>query len=229
VLDFAQSDDPFEGTIPCMDQQRDKQRALVNPHLDIAALRLRVEMAESIDGWGMRAGTVINSWTIQETEVEHMWRIYADARRDQHGVAIWSTAGQIHRALANCSEEVHSSRVRYIDYQREVFHKPGEYEHGTWNIMVPLVHKHSHGYVDEKEFRLLHCHSGAGNPNEWWTQFKNCKGHKIRVDLSELISGIVMSPFATTEQRDEVRSLCVNKGVFAPVQFSQRSMLRGCD
>ncbi len=177
----------------------------------------------------MRAGTVINSWTMHETEIEHMWRQYSDARRDQHGVAIWSTVGQIGRALSGAEEEVHASRVRYIDYRNDTFYKHGEYEHGTENTMVPLVHKHSHGYVDEREFRLLHRNRLAGNPSDWWTQYKNCKGHNIRVNLSELISGVVMSPFATTEQKDEVRGLCVNKGVFAPVMLSQRSPLRRCD
>lgn len=229
VIDFALSDDPFEGTIPCADQKRDRNLALRNPNLDIAALKVRVEMAESIDGFGMRAGTVINSWTMNETEVEHMWRIYSDARRDQHGVAIWSTVGQITKALAGTREQIYSSRIRYIDYRNETFYKPNVYEHSTENLLVPLVHKHSHGYVDEREYRLLHQYAGGGNPNEWWTEFGNCRGHKIRVDLSKLISGVVLSPFATTAQKDEVRALCVQKGVFAPVSFSQRSMLLGCD
>ena len=229
LLDFALSDDPFEGTIPCEDQKRDRRIALGNPNLDVAALKIRVEMAESIDGFGMRARTVINSWTINDTEVEHMWRIYADARRDQHGVAVWSTVGQLYKALADAPEQIYASSVRYIDYRTDTFYRRGAYEHGTENVMVPMIHKHSHGFVDEREFRLLHQHIGGGQPDSWWTQYGNCRGHKIRVDLSELISGIVLSPFATTEQKDDVRSLCVAKGIFAPVMFSQRSTLRGCD
>lgn len=229
LLDFALSDDPFEGTIPCVDQRSDRMRALADPNLDVSALKLRVEIAESVDGFGVRAGTVINSWTMHETEVEHMWRIYADARRDQHGVAIWSTVGQLGKALRFAQEDIYATRVRYIDYRTESFYKPGEYEYGTGNTLVPLIHKHSHGYVDEREFRLLHCWRGAGDPNAWWTQYDNCKGHKISVDLNEMICGIVMSPFATSLQRDDVRNLCVQKGVFAPVLLSQRSAIRGCD
>ncbi|MBP7450156.1 MAG: hypothetical protein KA817_08960 [Flavobacteriales bacterium] len=228
VIDFALTDDPFEGTITCVDKHRDKWRALASPNLDISSLKMRVEMAESIDGFGMRAGTVINSWTMHEKELEHMWRIYADAHRDQHGVAIWSTVGQITKALSQANENVYASRIRYIDYENEPFYKKGEYEHGTWNVMVPLIHKHAHGYLDEREFRLLHQYAGGGNPEEWWTDYGSCRGHKIRVDLAELISGIVVSPWTTTQQKDEIRSLCVQKGVFAPVNFSKRSIHRGC-
>ncbi len=230
VLDFAVADDPFEGTLPCKDRKRDRLAALRSPHLDIASFRQRVEMAENADAFAMRAATVINSWTINDYEVDHMWRIYARADRDIHGVAIRSTVGKLHEALENADEQVCGTRVRYIDYRQETFFKAGEYEHGTENALVPLIHKHIQGYRDEREYRLLHQHSGGSfKPEELWTKYGLCRGHKIQVLLPVMVCEVVMSPFATSEQKDEVESLCRGKVIWAPVRYSNRSQLVDCE
>lgn len=231
ILDFSKQDDPYEGSIPCVDRKRARMHALADPRLNVTRLKTNVELAESVEITGILHTTVINSWTINELEADHMWRIYASASRNRYGVAIWTTVGQLHKAIESAKEEVFGTRIRYIDYRRDSFNKPGEYEHGLDNVMVPCVHKHAQGYTDEKEYRLLHTYRGQGpyKPDELWTVYGNCRGHKIRVDLNTLISGVVLSPFATEKNRQQVERKCRRAKVFAPVQHSHRSPLRDCE
>lgn len=219
VIDFADSD-PREGTIPEMDKAFDRKRALMRSS-SIEQLKMEVEIAESIDGWGMREGTVINSWKIAETEMDHMWRLYARIGEGATGVAVRSTVGMLKSSFQGQERIIHGSRIRYIDYDRDRFFQAGVYEHGTENVMTPVIHKNVHGYPDENEYRLLHSHTHGGNPKEWWEPFGACRGCKVSVDLSALIAEVVVSPNTSDEARVEVEALSRSQYVFAPVRHSK--------
>ena len=209
VIDFV-TDDPNEGTIPQRDQQRDRLLALSRPHPTISSLVSAVTVANGIDGWGMRHATVINCWTMRPTESRMMWIAYAGiGDGTSRGIAIRSTVGMLKKALEGQPEEVNMSSVRYIDYENDVF------EDGTGNAMTPILHKSVHGYSDEQEFRLIHRHSMTEpfQKEKLWDEYPGCRATKIKVNLSNLLCEVVMSPNATDDDLNTAQALCASKGV----------------
>jgi len=220
VIDFARSD-PFEGTKPERDKMNDRRHALRSSN-SIEELKVRADSAESVDVYGMRQRVVVNCWKMAATESNHMWHLYSKVSDGSIGVAVKSTVHAMHNALANQPSLIHGSKVRYIDYEQDTFKKQGEYEHGTANVMVPMIHKNIHGFPDENEYRLIHQYTGGGMPDEWWDEYDGCRGCMIKVDLPELITEVVLSPNSSEVDRLQIEELCRSKFVFAPVRHSKQ-------
>ena len=230
VMDFA-DDDPLEGTIPERDKAID-QAYVISEHIQRPmapdTLKARLDSAVSIEGWGTLESVIINCWTMCEEDTHHMWRLFAQdekATKDEpakYGVAIRTRIELLPIAFANQPMEILGSAVRYIDHRTERFYAKDQYEHGTENVLVPIIHKHK-AFEAEREFRLMHQFSGGFKAGELWDAYDSGRAKKITVNLPVLISEVMMSPHSTPHHKAEVEALCAAKGITADVRWSKLS------
>ena len=77
--------------------------------------------------------TYINCWNIAEHESAAMQKLYV---KNDYGIAIQSTFGQLSKALDNTNYKIYTGKVRYIDYEND------EIEFG--HIFQPFLLRENH-------------------------------------------------------------------------------------
>lgn len=131
----------------------------------------------------LKAINCVNCWNQYEYESYALWKVYSDLNQ---GIMIKSSFKRIISAFSEAEEKVICSRVRYIDHEKDSI--------DIGNTITPIVHKHR-AYSYESEVRLIHEVEQKGWVHDWENEeFEN--GVKIKVNLSELIDEIIISPFA---------------------------------
>jgi len=181
-------EDRFEGTLPKISRKlladwfrRDGVTVPPNGNIDE---RIKEEVERQINfGEKYKALTCINCWNEYQGESYALWKVYSDLNQ---GIMIKSSFSRIIKAVKESKEEIFCSSIKYIDYEKDSM--------DIGNVMTPIVHKHK-AYSYEKEIRLIHVVSNEGWRHDWDNE-KYEKGIKINVDVQELISEIVISPFA---------------------------------
>ncbi len=126
----------------------------------------------------------INCWNEFKGESYALWKIYSDLNQ---GIMIKSSFKRIISAFSESKEIIYCSRVKYIDYDNDSI--------DIGNTMTPIVHKHK-AYSYEDEIRLIHEVSNVGWIHDWENE-KHENGVKVNVNLQDLISEIVISPFSS--------------------------------
>lgn len=212
-LFFCRADsfsDPFEGSIP----KREAEDRIAN--LDKAArvygLKFTKEKADEkvkdtaeIHKYFKKA-TVINCWHINEHESDGMWQLYL---KSNEGVSIKSSVKKIINAFAKAPEGICISKVRYIDYDKDIWHHETEYPNGPtngYNFYTPLVHKRIE-FKHETELRLLHDVKESVNDIQFWCKQKFEKGMMISVDLNILIDEIIIPSTADEHIENKIKDL----------------------
>ena len=104
-------DDPFEGTIPKKEAEfRAKTHENEKTIENISNLHRR-----------FKRRLTVNCWHINNSENDAMWRLYLD---DNCGVTIKTTVKNLLNSFENTTEEIFCSKVRYIDYEEDIWSPP---------------------------------------------------------------------------------------------------------
>ena len=86
----------------------------------------------------VKKATVVNCWHMNESESDAMWRIYL---KTNEGVSIQSNFLRIEKAFENTTENICASKVRYIDYKKDIWYNKEEYPICSLNTITPVIHK----------------------------------------------------------------------------------------
>lgn len=179
-LFFCRSDkfeDPFEGVFKLKDFERNKGIFSLQ-HLT-------------------KKFYFLNCWHINENQSDAMWKIFLNTN---NGIAIKSTVDRLINGLAPAKENIHISKVYYRDFKKvtfgELFFEPqNKLLDGTGNSLNQFNYKRI-SFEHEKELRLYYIDRPIphaikdGIPREPLTE------KRIDVNLQEMISEIVIAPFA---------------------------------
>jgi hypothetical protein len=153
---------------------------------------------------------VVCCWHINESESDGMWKLYL---KDNEGGAISSTIRNLYKSLANTPQKIGSSKIRYIDYDKDKWYHPIDYPHINYNFYIPYFHKRSE-FLHENEFRLYHLVEDAIDNNSFWNNQPNHRGMFIPVDIQLLINEIILHPTADNEVHEMTEKL-INKHGFS--------------
>lgn len=129
--------------------------------------------------------TLLNCWTINQSESYALWKIYLGGSKS--GVAIRTTVSKLTKAINNAvdeyDEDIYISKVKYTDFIKE---EP----ENRFNVITTK----NKFYDYEKELRLFIFHypfsEGGKRP-----PYDINIGRRLKVDISELIDEIYISPF----------------------------------
>lgn len=214
-LFFCRADkfsDPFEGSLPKKEaecriktfkdqafyfqQTFDKDSALKNI-IEIQNLHKR-----------FKRGVVVNCWQINETESDAMWRLYL---KDNEGVAIQTTTQKMIKTIKNTNEEIGISKVRYLNYENDVWYHAIDYPHTSYNFIIPFIHKRIE-FKYESELRLFIQIQEAIDNENYWDNEKIEKGKLIPIEIDLLIDKIYLPPTIDQKATDKIIGLSKSFG-----------------
>lgn len=150
-----------------------------------------------------RRSYIVSCWHMNENKSEAMWKLYLNQDK---GVAIKSTVGQLLNSLNENDFQFIDSKVRYIDYEKDIWFDPVEYPIKAYNMFAPFVHKRK-SLKHENEFRILHNVPDAYSDANYWEKQINTKGKFFKIDLQNLLSEIIISPFVDEKFIDDIISI----------------------
>jgi len=206
---FCRSDkfsDPFEGTSPKKEVEYRPttfQQICRFYNIPFSTEKFNEVEAKKIDfNRRTRIGTIVNCWHINNYESDTMWQLYL---KTNEGVAIQSNPKRIFNSFIETKESIYSSKVRYIDYNRDIWHHPTEYPIESENSLTPFIHKRVE-FKSECEFRLFHIlHDVLFYQGEkYWDNQENHIGKFINVNIEELIEKIVFPPTIDTKSQEKI-------------------------
>ena len=209
ALFFCRADqlpDSFEATIPRKEAEyRAKTHENEKTIENISNLHRR-----------FRRRLTVNCWHINNSENDAMWRLYLD---DNYGVTIKTTVKNLLNSFENTTEEIFCSKVRYIDYEEDIWSPPTI---KGYNMLTPILHKRKE-FVQENELRLIH--DININPysdfNEYWQKQPKEKGKDIQVDLVKLVNAIYLAPKSAVAQKDRIENIIRENGFNFKVEKSK--------
>ncbi len=216
-LFFCRADifsDPFEGTYPKKEIEfRPLTYQQICNFFNIPFVKNKFEENERkrIDfNKRNRSATIINCWHINNYESDAMWRIYL---KTNEGVAIQSTPKRIYSSLDETNEIIYPSKVRYIDYETDIWFDKTEYPIEVENSMTPFIHKRKE-FSTETEFRLFNIVMDVlfYEGENYWNGKENCKGKFIKVNVKELIDKVVFPPTLNNQRQNEIIDLVIGLG-----------------
>lgn len=147
----------------------------------------------------IRNHVLVSCWHESEHESEAMWKLYAtDA-----GIAVRTTFDSLSRSLVG-ETGFHIGRINYIDYENDLINHDG-------NAFPKFLHKRK-SFEHEREVRVACLH---------FSPDYDYVGAYFPVDLSVLIEGIVVAPFAPDWFVELVGHVSTKYGLEASVSKSQ--------
>ena len=147
----------------------------------------------------IRNHVLVSCWHESEHESEAMWKLYG---RDA-GIAVRTTFASLAGSLVGESH-FHIGRISYIDYENDLINHDG-------NTFPRFLHKRK-SFEHEREVRVACLH---------YSPDYDYVGVYFPVDLSILIEGVVVAPFAPDWFVELVGHVSARYGIGAPVTKSQ--------
>lgn len=226
ALFFCRADrfsDPFEGSIPKNEAEyRIKMFEGVSKFygepFDIKAAEEH-EKAYSATHKKMKGAALINCWHINKYESDGMWQRYLKSNK---GVSIKSSIDRINRSLIATPEQIYLSKIRYIDYDKDIWFNSIEYPNRYYNFFTPLVHKRKE-FIHEQELRLLYHIQDAEKDVQYWNNQEFEEGMMISIDLDILIDEIVIPPTADEYIENKIKKLLTKHGMEKTIRKSRLS------
>ncbi len=200
-------EDTFEGSIP-IKEAKHRSDFMTNGLLGdtITALN-QIKGIQKLHK-KLKKAIVINSWHINDFESDAMWKLY---QTGQKGVAIESTVGKILKGIKKPNENISISKVRYIDYENDIWFDKDEYPFRGYNMITPFVHKKIE-FRHEQEFRIFEQIEGAILQDDYWVTQENENGKFIKVDLEEIVENIYFHPDIDKDMRSKIIVFCKKFG-----------------
>lgn len=214
-LFFCRADkfsDPFEGSLPKNEADyrlityKNDSHYFQNSYDEVQALK-NIAGIKSLHQ-RFKRGVIINCWHINEAESDAMWRLYL---KDNEGVAIQTTRTRMLKTIEETTEEIGLSKVRYLNYETDIWYDPIDYPETNYNLIIPLIHKRVE-FKHESEFRLLIQIQDAIDNESYWDKEKSEKGRFIDVNLNILIDKIFLPPTIDKKTADKIINLSKSFG-----------------
>ena len=211
-LFFCRADkfsDPFECSTPKREYQYREVVAFGRSQQDTIRAKQQVEEMSNFFQRAKRA-TVVNSWHINTNESDAMWRLYL---KTSEGVAIQSNISRIKEALQETPELLYSSKVRYINYETDIYHHPIDYPVTGLNTITPVIHKRIE-FSHEAEFRIFYDITDAVSDINgiYWESQPNPLGRYFIVNPNLLIDKIVFAPTADNYCKEKIKKIVKEAG-----------------
>jgi len=158
----------------------------------------------------LKRSTIVNCWHINTGESDAMWRLYL---KDNEGVAIQSPAKTLFESLNGTPEIIHPSKIRYLNYDLDIWYHPEDYPHIHYNLIIPLIHKRTE-FCHESEFRLFIDVPEAVENENYWVQpdGNESKGKMIHFNIEHAIERVIFPPTSNHLVDDRIRSLTLDFG-----------------
>lgn len=191
-LFFCRADkfsDPFEGSLPKREYDFRNKRGFVK---GFEQLHLN-----------MKKFTLINCWHINENESDAMWKLYL---KSNEGIAIQTTVDKLCSALNNSKSTFLVNKVRYLDYDKDIWFDEKDYPESSYNAIKPLIHKRIE-FAHENEFRILFEIDHEYQTSDYWEKEKSSIGKNIEIDFSNLIDKIILPPNSDEKVREKVEGI----------------------
>ena len=221
-LFFCRSDkfsDPFEGSIP-----KKEVDYRVTESLRVAGFHKRemtvAEAKEKSKEMGdfhrrFRRSFIVNCWHINKGESDAMWRLYL---KTNEGVAVQSTANRLQDSLRGFNGEVMMSKVRYIDYDADIWFHREDFPYRGYNVLAPIIHKRT-AFIHESELRVFQQIQEAVNNEKYWKDGEN--GKLIPCNVESLIEKVILPPTSDDDLPLKVKTLLDKYGLKKEVEKSK--------
>ena len=199
--------DPFEATTPRRESEyRVKEyircsRLLNNPMTMEEAIEKSDEMADLHKRF--RIALIINCWHINSTESDAMWRLYL---KTNEGVAIQTTYERLIHSLQDNQDQIFVSKVRYLDYDKDIWYHEHDYPMRGYDLYSPIVHKRK-AFGHENELRVFQKIEEAVDTPNYWDHQPNKIGRNLPCNVEILIDKIILPPTAEDDVREKVKSI----------------------
>ncbi len=191
-LFFCRTDkfsDPFEGSIP---KNEFEYRAEQGQDYGMARIHRK-----------LKKFTLINCWHINDNESDAMWRLYL---KTNEGVAIQTTVGKLCNALDKSTFIFRVSKVRYINYDTDIWYHKMDYPVSGYNFYVPLIHKRIE-FSHENEFRILFDIENEDQYEDYWANQPDPMGKKFEVDINKIIDKVILPSTADEKVEEKVKQI----------------------
>lgn len=144
---------------------------------------------------GLRDLTLINCWAMRKDESYALWKIYLGGSSD--GVAIRTRYANLKRAIAAGKDSfVEDYHVGLVQYRNHL--SPIEAQN-RYNIVT--TKKTFYDFEHEARLFIFNYPKSEGG---YETPYDITQGRLVRIDLPTLLSDVFISPFATSEFRNEL-------------------------
>lgn len=210
ALFFCRSDkfsDPFEASVP---KKEVDYRIIESKRLASYSNRTITDEEAEKSSYDMgnlhkrfRKSFVVNCWHINSGESDAMWRLYL---KTNEGVAVQSTVSKLIDSFANFDERIYMSKVRYINYEKDIYYHEQDYPIMSYNCLSPIVHKRN-AFVHEAELRIFQQIEKAVDDESYWNNEINYKGKNIQCDIIKLIDKLILPPTSDGIVYDKVKAL----------------------
>jgi len=193
--------DQYEVTIPAGSQNKRRKELIATGLQDRA---LEEEMARFY--WEtnpMKSLTLINCWSINPHESYALWKIYLGG--EVNGVAIKTSISSLKKAIVKghdpFPEDIFVSKVKYKSYLNES-------NLSRWSLITTK----KPFYDFEKELRLF-IMNFPRSEGGYKTPYEMDQGRLVKVDLSQLIQKIYISPFSEKSYKQDVVQMLAKNGL----------------
>jgi len=155
----------------------------------------------------LRQHTFVSCWHMNDVESAAMWKLYVS---QNEGIAIRTTVDRLTSSFQGdeCAIfDVYVGRVRYLDYDREVF--------AEGNTFIPFLHKRL-SFEHEHELRaIIQPILPGGKPLVDSDPY--AEGLLVDVDLQKLIESVYIAPTSERWLKELVTNVAKKYGLGAPV------------
>jgi hypothetical protein len=210
ALFFCRADrfaDPYEGSIPKREadyriEERRKISYYFGNEFDPITAQKNIDSISNLHR-KFKKKHIINCWHINNTENDSMWRLYLDSN---DGIAIKTTIEKLINSFVETQEEIYISKVRYLNYETDIWYDARQYPIESYNMFIPLVHKRAE-FKQEEEVRLIHSLKTDLEWDEYWNSQPYSNGKNISVNVNNLIGSIYMPPTCDEGQIGKVQKI----------------------
>jgi hypothetical protein len=199
--------DPFEGSIPRREAEyRIKERKSISDYFGNEFDPISAKKSiESISNFHLefKKKHVINCWHINNDENDAMWRLYLDSNE---GIAIKTTIQNLLNSFIDTKNIIHISKVRYLNYDKDIWYDAKEYPVESYNMFVPLVHKRIE-FKQEEEVRLIHSLNTDMSLDIFWGSQPYPNGMNIPINVNTLINEVFTPPTCDDTQIHRIKEI----------------------
>jgi len=223
-LFFCRADkfsDPFEGSLTKRESEhriKDGKR-IANFHNRPITHEEAVTRAQKLGEFQKKFNRsfVVNCWHINQGESDAMWRLYL---KTNEGVAIQTTVGNLRKSFDSFDEEMFITKVRYLDYENQIWFDANEYPETSYNLFTPIVHKRK-AFVHESELRIFQQVNDAVANDNYWDDQPNYMGKLIPCNVEQLIERIIIPPTSDDPVKNKVEDLLKTYGLDKEIMKSK--------
>ena len=140
--------------------------------------------------------------------------------KTNEGVAVQSTIQKLAHSFDKTMEDIYISKVRYLNYDTDIYYHSIDYPSRHYNLLAPIVHKRT-AFSHESELRIFQQILDAQNDEKYWENQENYLGKNIGCEIERLVEKIILPPTADPIVFEKVQSLLNKYSFSAKVEKSK--------